>query len=162
MSLNAATKKVAVIKRALKQVKTRNWDVPPALCRLIEEAAAEASALLKNSGRHLHIIRPNQQHDPASSPPASRHQETGAAAAPGDAPEDPEHAPALAVSAAPRPGLQEAPDSPRLPTTHVAAGEGPVSHPPASPPSPADEAVGAPAALQGGAPASPHEAAAAG
>lgn len=148
ISPNVASKKLGTIKKALKLVKDRHWDVPPALCRLIAEAAAEASEILKNPGRRpLNIIRPNQQKSSVPPPPATSPIKAGAAAASGGASEVPVHASAAAASsAAASPGPQAHSD---LPPSQTTADDGSVSHPSASSPSPAAEAAEAPAVPSG-------------
>ena len=117
MSLNAAAKKLRIIRRALKVANSHNSNLPSALCRLIDEAAAEASAMLKappGSGarRPLRITRqpvnqvPSPQADGLPGAAAA-----GSAAAPSDAPAPSSPAP----STTPPPGPAVLPDSARPP-----------------------------------------------
>ena len=152
LSPNEAARKLGVIRRAINLVKSRNGDLPPALCRLLDEAAAEASDTLKNpsgSGprRHLRISRPGEQL-PANLVRAPQADGLAGAAAAASA-AAPSEAPAV-LSPAPStphpPGSKALPVSARLPP---AADEGPALGPSIDSSSPPEAAAAAASAASG-------------
>ena len=139
LSINMAAKKIAAIRKALNLAKERHWELPPALCRLIDEASAEASKLQKATGkasrRNLSIIRPLQARlDAAAQAQASSAEGAAAAAAAAAA------APAAVVSA-PEERPPEAPEA-------AAAAAAAAADPEGSPASPAPTQAAPEAASQ--------------
>lgn len=152
LSLSAAARKLGVIRRAIKFVKSHNGDLPPAMCRLLEEAEAAASDVLNNppgSGprRRLRISRPGEQHpaNPVHAPQADGLAGAAAAAsaaAPSEAPAAPSPAPLTPLSS----GSKALPVSARPPP---AADEGPALGPSIDSSSPPEAAAAAASAASG-------------